>query len=383
MARSLGFLLCFAGVIGCQSATPKPAGDATDTTPGVHMLDPVVVHARGADDLMAELERGRSLLLVEQYPEAAETLDRLFAQADDPALRALAAYNAGLAYEGLGNREAALDRYRTVSDKFAAQGIAKNALVRETRVLGYLERWPELQRAAGNLLARGNLPVMDAIEGHGAKALALVEQGEIDGARIEVGKAGELIDKNGFGRAGQPPVQLAQVSFAEGELRRIKSEAITLVPVPPNFTEVLEARCQGLLDAQSAYSEAMRARDAHWSAMSGYRVGQLYTQLHAEAMSIPAPANADTAEKKQKFEGAMRLRYRILLEKGLKMMDATVRLGDRTGEDSEWVARAREAKRQLDQALADEKAALAKMPFTEDELRAALEKLKARAAQKP
>ena len=33
--------------------------------------------------------------------------------------------------------------------------------------------------------------------------------------------------------------------------------------------------------------------------------------------------------------------------------NATVRLGDRTGEDSEWVGRARESKRALEQALAD------------------------------
>ena len=72
----------------------------------------------------------------------------------------------------------------------------------------------------------------------------------------------------------------------------------------------------------------------------------------------------------------MRLRYRILLEKGLKMMDATVRLGERTGEASPWIGRARQAKADLERSLEDEKATLARMPFTEDEVRAALDKLK-------
>jgi cell division protein FtsB len=176
-------------------------------------------------------------------------------------------------------------------------------------------------------------------------------------------------------------MQLAQVSFAQGEVLRMRSEQVRLVPVPPNFGEVLEARCQGLLNAQSAYTEAMRSRDAHWSAMSGFRVGQLYQQLHTEAMQIPAPATANTQRSKQLFEGAMRLRYRILLEKGLKMMDATVRLGERTGEASTWIARAREAQHELGRALEDEKAALALLPCTEQELAAALDKLKERGAK--
>src|SRR5262249_33720273 len=104
--------------------------------------------------------------------------------------------------------------------------------------------------------------------------------------------------------------------------------------------------------------------------------GQLYQQLHRDVMQIPPPAGADTLKKKQLFEGAMRLRYRVLLEKGLKMMDGTVRLGERTGESSLWVARAREAKRDLELSLEDEKRELAKLPFTEAELQQALDRLK-------
>jgi len=93
-------------------------------------------------------------------------------------------------------------------------------------------------------------------------------------------------------------------------------------------------------------------------------------------MKIPPPAKADDLKKKQLFEGAMRLRYRVLLEKGLKMMDATVRLGDRTGESSAWVGRARDAKRDIELAIETEKTAMSKLPFTEQELQAALDALK-------
>jgi tetratricopeptide (TPR) repeat protein len=378
--------LSFAGLAGCSRDALSPASPndvpqgAQPKTP-TQTVEPIVVRAYSTDELLMELERARSLLLVEKFEEASDALDRLRAQATDPAIVAAAAYHAGLAFEGLGNRQTAFERFRLVAESFGEQAIARNALVRMTRLLGRFERWAELGATADRLLARADLPVMDQLEARGAKALALVETGDVDGASVYAGKAIALIDEHGFGRSGQPPVQVAQVSFAEGEIRRLRSEAIKLLPVSPQFGERLEARCQALLDAQSSYSDAMRARDGHWSAMSGFRVGQLYTDLHAEAMTIPPPEKAKTLKQKQLFEGALRLRYRILLEKGLKMMDATVRLGDRTGEDSEWVGRARESKRALEQALADEKRALSKLPYTEDELKKGLESLKARATE--
>jgi len=57
-------------------------------------------------------------------------------------------------------------------------------------------------------------------------------------------------------------------------------------------------------------------------------------------------------------------------------MDGTVRLGERTGEDSLWVHRARDAKRDIELSLEDEKRALEKLPFSEAELQSALAELK-------
>lgn len=229
---------------------------------------------------------------------------------------------------------------------------------------------------ADQVLASQGLSVLQIVEARGARALGLVEQGLIDEASRDVMRARDLIEEHRLGEAGKLPIELAPVSFALGEVRKGKSEEIKLAPVPPNFTEVLEQRCQGLLDAQNAYTDAMRAHDAHWSAMAGFRIGQLYEQLHRDVMEIPPPSAATSLRKKQLFEGAMRLRYRVLLEKGLRMMDGVVRMGERTGEASAWVGRAKEAQKQLERALAEEKAVLAGMPFTEAELQDGLNALK-------
>ena len=367
-------------VAACGGKVKEPEMPQLELEPtAVERLAPMTIVAYTATELMSALERARGHMLVGRYGAGARGFDHVGNMAGDEELAGVATYEAGRAYLALGKREEALERFQKLTEKYPTHELAKHALIQQTRLLGHLERWPELVTAADRLL-EGDLPVMDRIEGFGAKALGHVEQGQIDRAKIAISKAQTLIEKHGFGRSGPPPVQLAQVSFAEGEVRRLMSESIKLTPVTDFFPKVLEARCQGLLDAQAAYTEAMRSRDAHWSAMAGYRVGQLYQQLHVEAMEIPPPDHA-SLEQQQLFEAAMRLRYRILLEKGLEMMNATVRLGERTGEDSYWITRAAQAKRTLEQALADEKAALDKTPYEEAEIRAALDKLKGQAAR--
>jgi len=208
----------------CGGTAPEPAdphGAAGSRTgePADQQLDPMVVAGYSTAELLHDLEQGRTLLLADELEAAAKAFDRLAKLAGDPALKALATYNGGLAQEGMGKREAAIERFERLATRYPEEGVTKNALVRLTRLYGYLERWPDLARAADRLLARGtDLPVMNLIEGHGAKALALVEQGQVDAARVALSKAQALIDKHGFGRAGAPPVQLAQVAFADGEI---------------------------------------------------------------------------------------------------------------------------------------------------------------------
>ena len=126
----------------------------------------------------------------------------------------------------------------------------------------------------------------------------------------------------------------------------------------------------------------MRAYDAHWSAMAGYRVGELYQKLHAELMRIPPPAAATTKAKVELFEGAMRLRYSVLLQKGLTMMEHTLSMADHAGEHSIWVVRAAESKRLLEQGMQEEVAALNRIPYTRSQLETALADLAHRAAAK-
>ena len=343
----------------------------------------MVVSPYSDDELASQFEQGRALVMAGKIEQAAAIFDKLLRLAPDGQTAPPSLYNSGMCHEDLGDRGVAIERYRELAKRFPGHASARPALFRAMHLLAYEERWPDLVTSAEEVLALKDITVLEKIDALGARALGSVEQDKLEDAERDVGKARDLIEDHHLGESGKPPMELVQVSFALGEVRRLRSEKIVFSPFPPNFSDVLEQRCQALLDAQAAYTEAMRGYDAHWSAMAGYRVGQLYQRLHAEVMLIPPTSQAKTLQQKQLFEATMRLRYRILLEKGLKMMEGTVKLAERTGESSGWVARAREAKKDLEQSLAEEKAALTKMPFTEDEVREAMEKLKSKPATKP
>ena len=204
---------------------------------------------------------------------------------------------------------------------------------------------------------------------------AALDSGDIETATAQITLGRRVLDATPLDRLEVIPRDVAQLYFALGELRRLRAREIRFDPFPPDFAQHFERRAQGLLDAQSAYLDTMRARDAHWSAMSGYRIGQLYAELHQDVMETPTPPGL---ERSDAFQGAFRLRYLILLEKGLNMFERTISLAERTGQDSVWVGRAREQSVELRRLLGDQHAFIDSLPYSREDLRRVLEGIQAR-----
>jgi hypothetical protein len=328
----------------------------------------------------AELrKRGERALLEQRWREAAETYATLF-DADPTGPHADEdLFDRGLALEGLEERAAARDTFLDLAARFPQGPRARVALVRAATLDAYLEDWSALAAIGDSLLARGDIDEVDRIVALGARGLARIELGDDKAASADILQGLDLADQLHYGDRDVLPVAVAQLRFALGEIRRVRSERILLDPLPVDFVAKLDERCAGLLDAQAAYAMAVRSVDAHWAAMAGYRVGQMYRVLHRDLMRIPSPARSKTEHQKQAFYAFMHVRYRVLLEKGLREMQQTVALGERTSDSSPWIQRARAAKDEMETALVDEKAQIDKMPFTEVEVKAALDEVQKKA----
>jgi tetratricopeptide (TPR) repeat protein len=368
---------------GCAAApaagsrAPHVEAPPSAAAPGEMAVPRTVVTPHDASSVDEIFAQARADFAERRFADAARGFDRIVELDPDGAFAKEAWLHGGAAHDEFGDLHGAAARYEEVARRYPNDPMAREALVRAVRVLTYLERWPAAGQAADALLANGGaLGSIERVVAYGGKALALVFSEDPDSASYYIEKGRDVIEQERLDSAGTLPRDLAPLYFALGELRRIRGYRIRFDPVPPKFAEVLEQRCQLLLDAQSAYSDTMRAYDAHWSAMAGYRVGELYQKLHEELMHVPAPASAATTPAKaQLFEGAMRLRYAVLLRKGLAMMEHTLSLSERTGERSEWVVRAGEAKRSLERSIRDEDAAIARLPYSRADLERALEEL--------
>ncbi len=335
-----------------------------------------------ASDVTTEEElkgRGERALLEQRWQEAADAYKTLLAADPSGPHAAEYLFDLALAQEGLEDRPAARDSFLLLATKYPTALNARAALVRAESLDAFLEDWHALVAIGDTILARTDLDDIERIIGLGARGLANVELGDDRAASRDINDGLDLADRHHYGAADVLPVAVSQLRFALGELRRIRSERIRFDPLPPDFVDELEERSRGLLEAQEAYAMAVRSIDPHWASMSGYRVGEMYRTLHRDLMQIPPPKAAKTERQKQLFFAFMHVRYRVLVEKGLAELEQTLALADRMNDSSPWIARAREAKAEMETALADEKAQLERMPFSEAAMNEAIERMKKKA----
>lgn len=318
---------------------------------------------------------------------AAAMFDRVEAREPAGELAAESLFRAAEAHDLSAEHEAAVARYRAVADRFPSHVRARAAKLRAVRLLTHLEDWQWAGRYADRMLEHAtDLGPLESVVAYGAKALSLVAEGDDVRAASFIERGRDVVERHSLDLAGRLPRDVAPLYYALGEVYRVRSERIRFTPTPPNFLAVLEQRCQLILDAQRAYSDSWRAYDAHWSTLAGYRLGEMYAKLHAELVAIPPPVTADTDARRQLFDGAMRLRYSVLLEKARGMLEHTVTMAEREGERSASVADAKQALNEIRAAEEAELAALDKLPYSRavlEEVLADLQKKAREAAKDP
>ena len=368
---ALGCLRSGRPVVHLAGTSPSVSSGNELSVPGTVVMPN---EALTVDELF---DRGMHRFEQRQYSLAATDLEIVARAVPDQVRSRLAWYRAGIARDETGDFAAAADNFAMVVSLRDGSAITRDAQTRLIRLLVFMERWPDAGERARSMESEfPNLHAVETIVVKGAIALAALSRGDLDTAAREIEGARSIIEENQFDVAAQLQRDVAVVYFALGELRRVRASSIRFVPLPTSFNDQLERRCQMVLDAQSAFSMAMRAYDAHWSVMSGYRVSQLYANLHQDLMDLVTVVQWPDADRQQLFEAALRLRYSILLEKAATSLEHTLALATRTDETSKWVTWAQEALEKLQHAMADERAAIAKVPYTREQLMRALEGLK-------
>lgn len=371
IAYGLTHALC-----ACSASSPAALPIVTPVSPRAVEQVPrtVITPTRSAtlEELFAEAEHS---LRSGDGKRAAAQFDRIVAIEPSGQFAGRALLQAGLAFESSENWEQSALRFERLAQAPMSRPLVLEGLVRAIRMRLHLGHWERAQRG-GELLLENypNAPPLEKIVAHTGWSLGALHHGQRTQADYHVAKGLSVVERLSLDRAGRIPRDLAVLYFALGETRRVRVEAARINSDPAHFAKSLEQRCSRLLEAQSAYSDSMRAHDAHWSTLSGLRVGELYAHLHQELLEIPPPRAVQDREQ-HLFEGAMRERYSVLLNKALTMIEHTVAMADRTGVAPQWKARAVALELELKSALDREQLILDRLPYTRVQLREALEAL--------
>lgn len=363
-------------LVGC-SGPPALARSAAAPAPSTDVSRIIVTPTETAS-LDEIFEAGHQAAARGDYRQAATYFDRVAKLEPGGTLAPDALFLAGEAHDVLHEHSAALDRYEAVVDHFPRHARAPEAATRGVRLSLYEEDWAWAGRFADRALERANeLGALQQIVVYAGKALESVSRGDDARASGFVERGRNVVEQRGLDLAGRLPIELASLYYALGEVRRLRAERIHF-DGSETFAARMEARCQFILDAQSAYSDSWRAYDPHWSLLSGVRVGELYDNLHRELMTtMRPPASADTDDRRLLYYGATRLLYSVLLEKAHGMLDHTLRMAEREHERSPWVDRARATLAGIREAEQAEAESLAHLPYTRAELEEALTRIRA------
>jgi len=377
MHRLAGALLLIA--CGEQPGVGRPAA-APASTVEVPRIVVTPTATASLDELFAA---GQGAAARGDLRRAAADFDRVAALEPLGPLAPEALFLAAEAHDSLHEHVAALDRYEAVVDRYPRHARAPEAATRGVRLSLYEERWDWAGRFADRALDRANeLGKLQQIAVYAGKAMQSVSAGDDVRASGFVERGRNVVEQGGLDLAGRLPIELAPLYYALGEVRRVRAERIHFDD-PSSFPVRMEARCQLILDAQSAYSDSWRAYDAHWSLLSGVRVGELYDNLHRELMAtMQPPAAADSDDRRLLYYGATRLLYSVLLEKAHGMLDHTLKMAEREQERSPWVERARATLRGIEEAERAEAESLARLPYTRAELEQALGRIRGNLREK-
>lgn len=380
-ARTISSRLQLALALVLAACAPRETQPARAPAAEPQILPRVVITKDSEADIPELYANAVALARAGRHGEAARAFERVELLDPEGPLADDALLQSANEYDLNAELRTSAQRYEKLVQGHPKSPFVPTALARGVRLWSHLEAWPRAGVLARTLLEREReLGPYDRTAAYAAVALDCLERDDERCASTFIERGRGLIDEHGMDSAGRVTRELAALYFALGELRRRRGERIRFEPFPPNFPDVMEQRCQLILDAQSAYSDAMRAHDAHWGTMAGIRVGQLYQGLHRDLMRIESPA-ADTLEKRQLFEGALRLRYSVLLQTALKMLDHTLAMAERTGERSAWVDQGKEVRAAVEREIREEQAALDKLPFSRSTLEQALQDLLERRAK--
>lgn len=289
-----------------------------------------------ATDARSLFDAGNQALVGGKYEEALLHFDRLLADFPSSELAVLALYNAGLALEGLGRHDAAIDRYRGILTRAKTGRDSRDAHIRAVAVLAELERWPQARKLIGEFLGRGDLSASDQIEGWARQGFIQVEIGDYRDAEDALARALELANvEEAAGRPLESAYFVAMAHFYLGEIPR-RQYAVMPIRLPESqMKKDLNHKAELVLLATERYDRAIKTGHLYWATAAGYQIAAMQAEFRDAIVLAPIPRYL-SREAAVVYERRVHKEARQFLEKALRIHQQTVELANLYKTTTTW-----------------------------------------------
>jgi TolA-binding protein len=270
---------------------------------------------------------------------------------------ATALFDAGLAYQALGEWRLALERFHA----FVRGWEGPDALEAGFKIAEchyHLDDLDAAHAALASIAAQTGLPAATRV-----RVLAQMGVVELEADRPEEAERTLRRALAAWTSVGDSerldPYYAAQAQYYLGEVSRRYFLAVVIDPSagdPERLQEAIEEKAQLLLTAQGHYLRAIRFGDHAWAVASGSRVGELYDAFRQQLLEAPLPPGL-SEEEQQAYRDLLRKRVRVLAAKAVTAYEAALGWATTQGisdEDVKTLADARQALHRLEEALREE-----------------------------
>jgi tetratricopeptide (TPR) repeat protein len=274
--------------------------------------------------------------------------NRLLAEYPHAVQRVYALLGSALCLQRLGRCGEALPRYEESVDLLDPENDAEDyvdARFAMGACYAKTRKYDEVVDLFSALLENFAMPTEMAIASHISLGVGLFMNGEMKPARgaFEQGlglhnlkKQSEFLDDKYY---------IGQAHFYLGELDRAAFRQVDLAASSDSveMARLLDVKCDHLLDAQTRYVRAIRARHFGWASAAAHQVGSMYQHLYAHMQQLPRPADL-TELQGLEYKRELTKKVAVLLKKAMRTWTSALEFAQRTGVDNIWV---RETKKKL------------------------------------
>ena len=287
------------------------------------------------------------------YPRAAAAFGRVADLHPASGRHAASLFNAGLAEERLGDWREARRRFADFEKGYAGPD-ADEAAFHAASALWHLEEFRDAAAILERLGRRGDLSDANRIRAFTELGVVDLDLADLEAAETALRRAVSLWTE-ASDRERLDPYHPAQAHYYLGEVARRRFRAAPLDPARSGEAALqgeLERKAELLLAAQGYYLRAIRVGSPDWAVAAGYRIGELYDELHAEMLGAPLPPGL-TEEERQAYRDELRRKLRVLLTKAIAVYEQTLDAARQGGVDNRFVAEAEGALERMRRSLLD------------------------------